>query len=649
MVNQFFPRLFTPGNIGRMTVKNRIVMPAMSGNFPTAVGEASETHAAYLAERARGGVGLIVVEHSNVDYPRGQGGAVQLRVDDDSFIPGLHDLVEAVRRWGARIALQINHVGGAARKTIDGPYAPSPFPLGPGSPVPKELSRAEIADIILKFGQAAMRTRKAGFDAVEIHGAHGYLIAEFLSPVTNKRTDEYGGDLNGRMKFALDVVGAVRRSAGSDFPIIFRLNADDFIPGGLTLADSKIIARALEKASVDALNITTGGPMAGECEARAVATEPMSYEQGWKIHLAAEIKKAVKIPIIAVSVIREPEFAESVLEQSKADFVGIGRGLIADPEWPLKASRGESGSIRKCISCNQACQWNRHRGWRMRCAINVVVGRERELSQLIPAQRAKRVCVVGGGPAGMECARIAARRGHSVVLYEKEEECGGQVRLACVPPGKDKLRWLTDYLTGELETARVEVRSGSEVGAKEIVDKGYDVVVVATGAMPAVPAGLAGKGRQAVTAHDVLSGRVMVEGQEVVVIGGGAVGCETATYLAKGNKKVTVIEMLPEAATDIPGTSRWDLLRKLNELGVPVRLNTRALEVRKDGVLVSVDGKQELLPATAVVFATGVKPVNGLASELEGKVPELYVIGDASLPGKITEAIYEGNVTGRRI
>lgn len=651
-MNKCFPMLFSAGNIGNLVLSNRIIMAPMGSNFASATGEITDAMIAYYQERARGGAGLIMVENSNVDYSRGQSSATHVRIDDDIFLPGLHALVDAIHREGSKIGIQLNHVGGAGRKTFNGPFAPSSikFAFTPDAPPPIELSIDDIEDIIYKFGQAARRARVAGFDMVQVHGGHIYLIAQFLCPTTNKRTDQYGGTLDKRMKFAVDVVKEVRSSVGTSFPIAFRLNGDSFLPDGLTLDDAKKIGQALERASINALDITCGGVGPVGSITFSSITEPASYAQGWRTYLAAEIKKVVSVPVVTVGVIRDPEIAEKILENGKADFIAIGRGLIADPEWPRKASAGNTRSIRKCISCNEGCLSFRMKGWRINCTVNVVAGRERELGALEPAPVPRRICIVGAGPAGMECARIAQQRGHHVSIYEKQKYCGGQLRFASVPPGKDKLNWLIDYLTFQLIATGVEVHTGSQLSAEQILAMDFDALVVATGARPIVPENLVAPGIDAITAHDVLSGSVKIMGEKVIVIGGGAVGCEVAAYLAQDNKQVTICEMLSNLAEDMLAHDRGDLIRVLQKAGVRICLDSTITSVDNNGVTFKAkDGNEHELHTTSIVLAVGVRPVNELAIQLENRIPEMHIIGDALHCGRIINAIYEGNMLGRRL
>lgn len=642
-----FSKLFEPGQIGGMRLKNRIIMPAMATNFASATGEVTQQMIDYYTARAKGGVGLVIVENTTVEYPQGRNGATQLRGDQDRFIPGLNRLAGAVHDNGAKVALQINHAGGITdeRKT-EGikPVAPSPVASGRLGIVPRELISGEIEEIIDKYADAALRAKRAGFDAIEVHGAHGYLIAQFLSPYTNKRTDDYGGDLGHRAKFALEVIERVRDKVGSDFPIIFRLSGDEFIEEGRTLEESKALVPLLERAGIDALHVT-----AAAAKNPSKQLEPMSYPQGWRAYLAEEIKKEVSIPVITVGVIREPEIAERILEEGKADFIAVGRGLIADPEWANKAAQGREKEIRKCISCNICAKSRVFDDVPIRCSVNPFVGREGELAKIKPAALPKKVAVVGGGPAGMEAARMAAFRGHEVVLYEKEQELGGQLILASRPPHKDKIKWLIEYLIDGL-AEKVEVKLGAEVKA-ELIDRiNPDAVILATGAEPFTPSLPGIHGKNVVTAHDVLRGHPVIKGAEVTVAGGGMVGCETAEFLAESDNSVTIIEMLDEIAIDCEPITREELIASLKEYGVEMITQTRLLKVLDHGVVVDQGGRKgRIINGDWVVLALGTQPQSSLVKELKGRAYEVYTVGDCREPRGMQVAIYEGSLIASQI
>ena len=472
-----YPKLFEPGMIGKMRVKNRIVFPPCTTNFAGPFGEVTDRLIKYYAERARGGVGLIIVENTQVKYPEGKNVSCQLRLDDDKYIPGCQELAEAVHVYGAKVFQQIHHAGRQPHNT-EGvqPVAPSAIPCGFLQIPVRELTSDEIWDLVERFSETALRVKKSGMDGVEFHGAHGYLICQFMSPHTNQRVDEWGGTFKRRMKFIMEIIKRSRQKVGPDFPLCLRYSADEFVSGGLTLNDTKEIARMVEGAGIDVLHVS-----AGIYESMPTLLEPMRYEEGWRVYLAEEIKKVVKIPVITVGQIKTPAFAERILKEGKADFVALGRPLIADPQWPNKAREGRDEDIRKCISCNTGCI-GAHVFYDlyMRCTVNPVVGRESSYG-IGYADTKKNVLVIGGGPAGMEAARISALRGHQVTLYEKQEKLGGNLIPGGVPDFKSEEHKLTEWYENELRDQSVGIFTNLEVTPQEIIHKGPDVVFLATG------------------------------------------------------------------------------------------------------------------------------------------------------------------------
>lgn len=646
---EFFPRLFQPGYIGSLCLKNRLIMAPMQTGMAGVNGEVTQQLIDYFAERASGGVGMVVAGHTNVDYARGTSPPVMLRVDHDCFIPGLRNLVEAIQRGGARACCQINHLGASAQPTgIKEPCTPSSLAHIPGA---KELSLEEIAEVQGKFAEAAARAKRCGFDAVEIHAAHAYLIAQFLSPFTNRRNDAYGGSLDRRMRFALEVVQEVRSAIGPDFPLSIRFNGDDFTPQGLTLDESKKVAKAVEKAGINIIHVSAGGPSLDQTRSNANLLEPMPYAQAWRVYLAEAIKKEVSIPVITVGVIREPQVAETILEQGKADFIALGRALIADPDWPIKAQEGRAEEIYSCIGCNEGCRGNRARGWPINCTVNARTGREGILAKdLGRVVKPKKVIIIGAGPAGMECACIAASRGHKVTLYEKEKSLGGQLLLASKPPGKDKIKWELAFLERQLERFGVTVNRGELATVDKILSANPDVAVVATGSEPILPMQWNCDGKFVLSIHQILRDELTFKGQKVIVLGGGSTGCETAMYLADRGSHVTVIEMLSQLASELEPVTRGQLLADMDRLNIRAKLEAKVEAVTVSGIrIVTKDGSEESIEAKRVIIAIGVSPQGGLASELRGKVSELYAVGDANSIGNAMSAIYHGNLLGRKI
>lgn len=653
-----YPLLFKPGKIGTLSISNRIIMPAIATSYASDSGGVTDWMIRYYNERAKGGAGLIIVESTAVES-RGKAGVTQLRIDEDRYIPGLNRLAEVIKLYGTAAALQLNHGGGKTlRSYAEGhePVAPSSILYGRAQQVPAELDQEQIEIIAERFAEAAERARMAGFDAVEIHGAHGYLIAQFMSPYTNRREDAFGRDVEGRMRFPLMVLERIRQRAGRDYPLIFRLSADEFIPGGRGLEESLKIAPMLEAAGVDALDISAGASGV-DAEDRSILThvEPMSYPQAWRVYLAEAVKSVVQIPIITVGVIREPEVAERILEQGKADFVAVGRGLIADPSWPQKARSGQAQQINKCISCNEGCLAPRvFRRVSVRCTVNPQAGREGEMSDLTPADPRKRVVVVGGGPAGMEAAATAAGRGHEVTLLEREADLGGMMKLAAVPPHKEKILWFLDYQIRRLGSTGVEVRCGVQATRNILLNHSPDAVILATGGIPFRPNIPGIDQPHSILATELLATAKKMRNRRILVAGGGSNGCEVALLLAQWGNRVTLVssrETPDELARDMDPVSRLDLITKLQEIGVKFHMRTRIVRISSDSVVcnVSLEAEEISDQSDLNVFAFGLRSNDSMEGECRHDFSETWRIGDARSPGRIIHAVNDGFRVGRLI
>ncbi|MGC8810875.1 MAG: FAD-dependent oxidoreductase [bacterium] len=642
MTMNLYPRLFSPIIIHTITIKNRVVMPPMCTNYATIGGAVTERMIDYYAARAIGGVGLINVEFAYV-RPDGKVFEHMLGIYDDKLIPGLQKLTESVHKEGTKIFIQLAHGGRRVHSDITGtaPVAPSSIPRLNGE-VPHELSKGEIEELIQAFILAARRAKKAGFDGVMLHMAHGYLLQQFLSPFSNKRKDEYGGDLEGRAKFPLEVLQGIRKEMGDDYPISCRLCGDEFIKGGFDLSQSVRVAKMLAANGANFLEIS-----AGTHETGYMITAPPYYPMGFLSPLSAAIKKEVSIPVGIVGRIHTPEVAEQILQEGKADLIAVGRGLVADPEWPKKAQEGKAETIRPCLSCNQGCAdrmyWQRD----ISCTVNPLVGREATFSIQVAAKK-KKVIVIGGGPAGLEAAQIAASRGHNVYLYEKEKDLGGQLNIASIPPGKERLGELKEYMVREIKKLPLKVIH-KKLTAAELKKMNPDWLIVAVGGRPKSMEGEGFDDSKVVDAWDVLMGKKDV-GKKVLIIGGGQVGLETAHFLLAEGKEIIILEMLKQVGVDMSGRARKMVLEKIIQGGVEIITEAKALALERGDVIFERGGlKEKIKGADSIVIAVGTeseKPnIPGLGRL---RIPVRF-IGDALSPRKLFEAIHEGFNVGVEI
>ena len=637
-----FQNLFAPSRIGKITLENRIVMPPMATNFADPEGNVSERHIAYYRRRARGGAGLIIFEHTGI-AKQGKAFPNMALIDSDVRIPKFRKLVQAVHEEGGKIFIQINHAGRQTLSSITGfpVVAPSAIPCPIRQEIPQALSPGEIEELIRTYAEAAKRVREAGADGVEIHMAHGYLLNQFLSPFSNRRDDEYGGSLERRLKMPLEVLQAVRNKVGSDFPVTCRFSADEYVEGGLRIEDSKQIARRLEDHGADALHVSACIGASG------YLLHPSYYSpEGVFVPLAAAIKSTVRIPVITVGRIRTPALADQIIRENKADFVSMGRGLIADPELPVKAEQDRTAEITPCISCNR-CALSIRKG-ALQCAVNPEAGRE-EMLAFREAKPPKKVWVVGGGPAGLKTAGIAARRGHRVTLFEKKKELGGQFVLAAIPPYKQVLNDFTLHLINETRNLPLEIRLGKAFDETFLEKDKPDVLVLATGANLSLPF-IEGIGSFApFSPGDALSSPEKL-GRKVLIIGGGGIGAETADFLSEKGKEVTLVEMREGIALDLVGHLQYFLNKRLKEKKVQVLTSTKVLRFEPSGVWVEdPKGTRKLGGFDSIVAAIGAKPDNKLARSLQGRVPEIFVIGDAAQPREVLEALLEAQETAMKI
>lgn len=645
-----FQKMFEAGYIGKMGLKNRIVLAPMVRNWATEEGAVTDRLISNYVAIAEGGVGMMIVEASYVSHPVGKGFVRELGVWDDKLIPGLKELAQAVHAQDVKIGVQIHHAGRQTYSQVCGtqPVAPSPVPcpimqfLAPGE-VPRELTTEEVGKVAGDYAEAARRVKEAGFDFVELHKAHGYLITQFLSPITNQRTDRYGGDFAGRMRFALEVVEKTRAKVGPDFPVTTRLIGSEFLEGGMDLAYTQKVVQELDKAGLDGFHIS-GEIYASYPQGRMIP--PMATPPCPLVEFAAGVKQVTSKPVITVSKIYRPELVEDILVKNQADFVAVGRGFLADPQWPNKVKAGKLDDINFCTTC-QACIDRLFAQLDVQCMVNPWCGREKEL-EAKPAARPKKVMIVGGGPAGMEAAWVAADRGHRVTLYEKSNQLGGQQLLAAIPPTREDLNVFTRYQMRQLNKTGVSVVTGKEVTPELVGAEKPDSVIITTGSTPLKPLIPGVDGINVVGARDVLSGRAATR-QPVIVAGGGLVGCGVAEYLADKGQKVKIVEMLGNVASDMGLNDMMMLLVRLEKLGVEIFTNKKITKITLQGVTVEEDGKTEEIPGETVVLAMGAAPDRKLAKALEGKAVEIYTAGDCVEARKSLEAVYEGAKVGCQV
>ena len=663
-------KLFEPGIIGNMELKNRIVMSPMGTVCLNPDTSLRDEVADYYAARAKGGVGLIMGQTSTI--LRESAAPFRTGTWDDKFIPGLRKVADAIHQYDAKCAFQLTHHGRLLtqyRKMVSEgeqirPVAPSAIPrLLTDVQIPRaqdagmesiwvadnepaaEAAKEDIERIKNGFAQAARRVKEAGFDAVEIHGGHGYLISQFLSPFVNRRTDEYGGNTEKRARFACEVIEAVREKVGPDFTIIFRLSGSDFLDGGINIDEVALQAPLFVDAGADALDVSASEQASIDWQYPSFLFPP-----GPLVHLAERLKKAVKIPVIAVGKLGDPLFAEEVLRQGKADFIAMGRPFLADPELVNKAKEGRFNDIRRCIYCLNCFNFGAHphvftEG--IPCTVNPELLKEKRY-RLLPAVNSKKVMVAGGGPAGMEAARTLAERGHRVTLYEKGDRLGGQWYTACEQKQKKQdFPHLLRYLSKGLDKAEVEIKLGAEVTPQLITAEKPDAVVVATGAAPRTLNVLGAGGDNVVQAVDVILGRAGV-GKRVVVVGGRYVGMEIADQLVDEGKRVTLVTRRA-LGREIERNVFLTLRNRLIEKGVQLFANSPLVEVRNTGVWIAFEGDLVFLKADTVVLAVGFRSENKLVEALNGVVSEVHAIGDCVEPRDAMWAIREAAEIARQI
>jgi len=665
-----FPKLFSPIKIGPVEVKNRIAMPAF-GLLYAEKRHCSQRMVNFYEARAKGGCGLLIVGGVGIDFLGS--GFLMPTLEADEFIPGFAKLAEACHRHGAKVLVQLFHSGRYQHSILIGgqkAVAPSVVASRYTKEEPRELQREEILEIEEKYAAAAERAKQAGLDGVEIIASAGYLISQFLSPLTNLRSDDYGGGFENRVRFGREVIEKARGRVGRDFAVTVRVAGNDFMPGGNRNPEWAQACQVFSGAGVDAINVTGGW------HETQVPQLPMMVPAGAFVYLAAGIRRAVSVPVLASNRIVTPAQAEAILADDLADLVCVGRAQIADPEWANKAREGRPDQIRPCVGCMQGCMDRIFSGKPLACLCNPQAGYEAERS-LQPAAAPRKVVVIGAGPAGLEAAVTAAGRGHQVVVVEKSEAIGGQLPLVAAPPGREEFGSLLRYYQAEVKRLKIPFKLGKPATPAMVKRLKPDAVILAVGSEPLVPQ-IPGVDRaEVVTAWDVLADRVSL-GRRVAVIGGGAVGVETAIFIAakgtlpaevlkflfiheaedvdtlrrlasQGSREVTLLEMLPRVGQDLGQTSRWVLLKELRTLGVSTLTGAKVIEI-KPGEVVFQSGEQtQSLACDSVVLALGSRSVDGLGAKLEKSGILVRKVGDCVSPRKVMDAVHEGFLAVREL
>ncbi|MFH0788193.1 MAG: FAD-dependent oxidoreductase [Pseudomonadota bacterium] len=634
--------LFEPLRMSNLILKNRFFMAPIGTHF------SMDQMKNFLTARAQGGVALITTGEICV-HDSGKasiGPELSLKHDDD--IPVFIPVVKAVQEAGARIVAQLNHAGRYSfGKLLGRPsVAPSPVASRYTGETPRELSTQEADDLVIAFAEAAVRARKAGFDGIELLGSSGYLISQFLSPLTNKRTDRYGGDTIGRAAFLLSILQEIRKRVGNDFNICVKLDGEDSMPGGKTLQEALTLAPLIVSGGADRLHIWAGWHEATR------PMLPMSVPRGAFSYLAAAIKAIVDVPVSTVGRINDPYVAVDILQKGQADLIGLGRALMCDPDFVNKTQEGRSREIRRCIACCYCFDTLRSniRGDGEpgpRCALNPELGHEGE-GLIKPAPKKKRVLIAGGGPAGLEVARLAALRGHEVILMEASRHLGGMIHLAATPPYKKELENVIEYYTAMMNILPINVQYNKAVTSETIKKLSPDVVILATGAEALIPSIPGVDKKHVYTALQILNGEGSF-GHRIVVIGGGLIGLETAEFLSDQGKEVTVVEMLKQVATDVGPSTRWGFLARISEK-MTLLTSMQVLEIKEKSVVVrDLHQSEREVPADTVVIAVGLISSNGLRKDLEQSDIKSYIVGSGKIPGQLAQVLADAFDIGCQI
>ncbi|NIP42477.1 MAG: FAD-dependent oxidoreductase [candidate division Zixibacteria bacterium] len=632
---------FSTLKIGSVEIPNRLIMAPLKTGLGSPSGEANQKHLAFYEPRAEGGTGAITLEPLYVDL-RGREHPLQMGITADSYIPGLKAITDAIHLKGAAAIAHLNHAGRAANPKASGspPEAPSAVLCPASENVPEEMSVERISVVVSQFGEAARRAREAGFDIIELQFGLGYLIAQFLSPHTNLRKDEYGTRGDGRYRFAEEVLASVREKTDGDFPIMVRISATEIIEDGLNIHDAIELAHFLEERGVSALHVVSGSA----CDSGPWYFQHMRLPLGKNLKWAGEIKEKVSLPVIVAGRMGMPDLIRQALDEEMVDAVALGRPLLAQPDFAIKMKEGRDDEIIQCGACLQGCLARLKSGHQIGCLINPEAGREYE--SFAKPDRSKKVVIVGGGPAGMQAALTASSRGHQVVLFDRKR-LGGQIHLAYMPPGKEMMEKPLTGLINKVKRSPIELRIPRKATPDLIAEENPDVVVLASGAKPVLPAipGL----ENVLFAEDVLNAK-SDPGKRVLILGGGMVGVELAEYLASKKHEVTIVEILDEVAGDMEPLTRKLTLKMLSAMGVKIftRTNVSWFEEKK-AYAVEKEGDVYLGEFDSVIAAMGMRPSIELEPELSDRGFDVRVIGDAKKPGQIFDAVRDGYDTAMEI
>ena len=641
-----YEMFLSPGKIGALTLKNRAVLPPMGTHYAQNQ-EITDKTIAYHVRRVQGGCGMNIVEIASVHYT--SSGESIIGIHDDKFIPGLRRLASAIKEAGGTACIQLWHGGRQhSGQEFGGQcWGPSEVPCPMIQEIPHAMTKDEIKEVISAYGDAALRAKKAGFDCVELHGAHNYLIDEFLNAYSNTRTDEYGGSLENRARFGQEVIRDVKSKVGADYPVIIRISAQENYPGGITLEDGIKAAKLYEAAGADAIDVSQG------CYGAMPYTVPPYYlPELVNVYNASQIKKNVNVPVIVAGKINTPDLAEEILQNGQADFISLGRIQLADPDFVKKTMEDRVDDIVHCIACDQGCVDRMFSGKTMSCTRNPLSGFETEI-KVEPAKHPKKVLVIGGGPGGLEAARVAQERGHHVVLFEKGSELGGQFIIAGYPPHKEEMGKAARHMGYRAMKVGVDVRLYTKATPERIASVDPDVIIVATGSESAVPNIPGVDAAHVYDARNIIRGKDRIKAQKVAVIGGGLVGFEAAEVLFEQGKQPIIIEMLDQVVKDLQ-TELYIMPYALNYLAennIKTYVNTKCVSIRQDSITVEKNGSQvELEGIGAVVLAVGASSDKDQVAEMvKATGKDYYVIGDAKQPGNVIEAIWQGHEVARGI